>query len=580
MTLTLLAVSLNEKPLSQPITAYFDAKGGTIGRADHNTMALPDPERHISRLQAEILVSGARYLVKNVGAANPITVAGRLIGQGDSSPLAHGDELRIGGYLLQVIDDLSASAESAEITRGRAVVSANTPRPPPMPASTPLPDDSGRLSSNNPFADLFGSAAPASSPAAAIRAPSADAFADLMPPPAGVAAGSAAIPARSMAPTAPILPYDLDLFAPVAPAAQPAPAANAVKSPSSPFDDLMPAAAPSSLDDMYGLAPAAGKDPLADFMAGVAPMASATDPLAGELSTDPLALFGGPPAPKPAAAPAVADHIPQMQQPFVALRAQAPPAPAPMLPNDTAWQAISPPPAMSPAPPAAAEVTVIAASHVTAPPTNPTAPIRTGAPSDNAALWQAFCEGAGAPVELPQGLTPEIMRTLGQLLSAAVEGTLQLMAVRTTTKQELHAAVTMIQQRANNPLKFSPDARSGIEQLLRPPMRGFLAGPAAMSDAMHDLLGHSIGTMAGMRAALDGVLGRFAPADLDTKLSNRSLLDSVLPMNRKARLWDLYLQHFEGIREEAQEDFDKLFGKAFLAAYEQQLERLRQGRKP
>lgn len=43
MTITLHAVSLNEQPLSQPITAVFDSQGGTIGRADHNTMALPDP---------------------------------------------------------------------------------------------------------------------------------------------------------------------------------------------------------------------------------------------------------------------------------------------------------------------------------------------------------------------------------------------------------------------------------------------------------------------------------------------------------------------------------------------------------
>jgi len=48
-----------------------------------------------------------------------------------------------------------------------------------------------------------------------------------------------------------------------------------------------------------------------------------------------------------------------------------------------------------------------------------------------------------------------------------------------------------------------------------------------------------------------------------------------VPMNRKAKLWELYLQHYEGIRDEAQEDFHALFGKAFLAAYEQQLERLR-----
>jgi FHA domain-containing protein len=92
---------------------------------------------------------------------------------------------------------------------------------------------------------------------------------------------------------------------------------------------------------------------------------------------------------------------------------------------------------------------------------------------------------------------------------------------------------------------------------------------------MDDLLGHSIGTMAGTRAALDGVLDRFAPGELEAKLTGKSVLDSLMPMNRKAKLWELYLQHFEAIRNEAQDDFQALFGKAFVAAYEQQLERLR-----
>jgi FHA domain-containing protein len=84
--------------------------------------------------------------------------------------------------------------------------------------------------------------------------------------------------------------------------------------------------------------------------------------------------------------------------------------------------------------------------------------------------------------------------------------------------------------------------------------------------------------MAGMRAALDGVLARFAPPQLEAKLTGTSLLDSLLPMNRRARLWDLYLKHFDTIREEAQDDFHTLFGKAFLAAYEQQIDRLRASR--
>jgi FHA domain-containing protein len=168
------------------------------------------------------------------------------------------------------------------------------------------------------------------------------------------------------------------------------------------------------------------------------------------------------------------------------------------------------------------------------------------------------------------------MRVLGQMTRQAIEGIVRLMAVRATTKQELHADVTMIRSRNNNPLKFSPDAQVALEQILQPPLRGFMPGPMAMQDAMRDLVGHSIGTMAGMRAALEGVLARFEPGQLEGKLTGRGVIDSVQPMNRKARLWELYLQHFEAIRAEAQDDFDTLFGKAFLAAYEEQLARLGQ----
>src|SRR6185295_282859 len=120
-------------------------------------------------------------------------------------------------------------------------------------------------------------------------------------------------------------------------------------------------------------------------------------------------------------------------------------------------------------------------------------------PGDAAALWAAFCDGAG--VQLPSGAaTPELMRSIGALLRNAVDGTVQLMAARSATRHELHAQVTVIRPRDNNPLKFSPDAQSALEQLLAPPLRGFVPGPAAMRDALHDLVGHAIGTMAGTRA--------------------------------------------------------------------------------
>ncbi|MGC3987186.1 MAG: type VI secretion system-associated FHA domain protein TagH [Pseudorhodoferax sp.] len=459
MTLTLRAVSLNELPLTQPITAQFDGRGGTIGRADHNTLALPDPERHISRQQAEIQARPqGGFLIRNIGSANPIVVAGQPLHQGESAPLQPRDEVRIGGYRLEVVAALEPDAGATLL------------RPAPLAA---MPAGAG-----NPFADLLGPDAP--------------------PAPAA--------PARA-APAPALLPDDFDPFAArTDPARAPAPAAAA----GDPFADLLPAGEGRSLDEMFGLAPGmATHDAMAGFMAG------ATD-------TTPRL------APAPAAQP---DHAPLLQTPFVPRPAPVP-GPAPVA---------TPPPA---------------------------------APDGVDPLWAAFCAGAGIRPDPAQGAGAERMRLVGELLRAAVDGTLQMLAVRAATRQELRANVTMIRARDNNPLKFSPDAQSVLEQLLRPPLRGFLPAGEAMHDAMQDLVGHTIGSMAGTRAALEGVLARFEPTVLESQLRGRSVLDSVLPQNRKARLWELYLRHFEALREEAREDFHALFGKAFLEAYEEQLQRL------
>ncbi|WP_161974537.1 type VI secretion system-associated FHA domain protein TagH [Piscinibacter terrae] len=507
MTLTLRAVSLNDLPLTQPITAHFDAHGGTIGRADHNTMALPDPVRHISRQQAQITAGRSGYVIKNIGSANPILVRNQALAQGESATLMHSDQVRIGGYLLEVIDESAGDDNATTITRGRGADEPMGHAPLPMPPAM-AGDMGGPLSSSNPFADL-------------LRDPSA--------------------PAPSHA----RLPDDFDPFATtpvVGPPSAPRPEAQ-----QGAFGDLIPSAAPASIDEIFGLKPSAGRDPLADFMAGVG-----TPPAADKVpvSTDPLAMFA--PVAEQAALPpeVMPDHTPELHAAFV------PPKPL-------------------------EEVAEVAREPVVAPPVEAEAvPPESAAPAepwsgDAAALWKAFCEGAGIRLNPPQGANPELMRIVGKLLRSAVEGTLQMMAVRQATRHELHAQVTIIRPRNNNPLKFSPDAQSALEQLLQPPMRGFLPGPAAMSDAMNDLVGHAIGTMAGTRAALEGVLGRFTPHDLEAKLAGKSVIDSVLPMNRKAKLWELYLQHYDGIRDEAQEDFQTLFGKAFLAAYEQQLERLK-----
>jgi predicted component of type VI protein secretion system len=91
-----------------------------------------------------------------------------------------------------------------------------------------------------------------------------------------------------------------------------------------------------------------------------------------------------------------------------------------------------------------------------------------------------------------------------------------------------------------------------------------------------DLRSHTFGFTVGMRAALAGVLARFDPHNLERRLTQKSMLDSLLPMNRRAKLWDLFSEMYHEISKEAEEDFHTLFGREFLRAYEEQVARLRE----
>src|SRR5216684_1546894 len=346
MTLVLQGTALNEEPMSRPLIGRFDQRGGTLGRSDSATFTLPDPERLISRIQAQVLYRDDDYWIENISAASPILHNGRSLSAGMRIMLRDGDELRIGGYTL--LAAFENDETSANILRGRTVITtlegvhAQKVAPLPAPAEGPAPPGTTPISAH---------------------------------PPAG--------------------------------------------------------------------------------------------------------------------------------------------------PADT----------------------------------------QTAASVD--LLWGGFLDGVGISCSPANGPSPELLRTIGAMLRIAVEGIHRLVAMRAMAKDEIHAEMTMIQVRDNNPLKFAPDAEVALQLLLQPPARGFLDGPSALRAALIDLQSHEVGMMAGMRAALDAVLDRFDPSKLETLLATGSVFDTFRPTHRRARLWALYQDHYNSLRGEAQEEFQRFFDEAF-----------------
>lgn len=352
MTLVLLGIALNDEPMSQPLVGRFDERGGTLGRSETATFTLPDPERIISRSQAEIVHRDAVYWIENVSGARPMLHNGRALSAGMRVLLREGDELRVGGYTLVVA--FEDDPASATVLRGRTLVMAH---------------------------DEVRASPPATASAAAVNA----------------------------APATPVL-------------TQSAP---------------------------------------------------------------------------------------------------------------------------------------------------------TGAGADE--LWRSFLRGAELDSLGAQPASAETFAAIGAMLRIAVTGIHQLIAMRAAAKDEIHAQMTMLMARGNNPLKFAADPAMALQLLLQPPVRGFLEGSVALQDAMNDLQAHQVGMVAGMRSAVEGVLDRIDPAVLKTRLSSKSVFDSLLPANRKARLWELFEQQYGTLREEAREEFQRFLGESFRSAYEAQIKNLEAG---
>lgn len=670
----------NGAPLPQALAAQFDELGGSIGRADTNQLVLPDPERSISRVHAQVVFRNGSYALVDRGS-NPVLINGRPLGNGVEAPLASGDQLQIGGYAIKVdavtamgagggVSHTSASDPFADL--GGMAFAAPAAAPAPRPAA-PMGGfgGGGGLPTSGAAADPMAAFGFSSAPAA----PASDPFGfggggsggfGQSSAPAGMPSA-----APASAPPAGGIPDDWDPFAPdpVAP-----PKAQDLSRTLGATNSLGlelggAAAAPlipgmgdlgggkantaSSIDAMFGLG-SGGGDPLANSVlapAAIAPnMANHVDPLrslntvtaaSATAAPDNVSALNQPfmeapmVAPKPAtlAAPAAAMPSAGVKAPPVVgcsagtrgavlswdsgaedsrtvIRSKGngsgihpaapvtPPSVAPSLGDFDSFGTTAPAagahdplgladlgigvapaasiPAQAPTraavPPSVPPVTAPVAAPTVAPAVTPA--VSAAVPTDQAALIAALREGLGMPALPLQSLTPEFMKLLGQLVHEATRGTVELLVARAALKREIRAEMTMIVAKENNPLKFSPSVDVALNHLLSPPARGFMPPAPAMRDAYDDLRAHQFAFVAGMRAALEGVLKRFDPAVLEGKLTQKSVLATLLPSSRKAKMWDVFTELYGHISAEASDDFHELFGKEFLRAYEEHIDQL------
>jgi type VI secretion system FHA domain protein len=230
------------------------------------------------------------------------------------------------------------------------------------------------------------------------------------------------------------------------------------------------------------------------------------------------------------------------------------------------------PVAPKPAPPAA---TPQAAAPRAAPPASAAGAAASGLSEG----LRVFMRGAGMPEkDVSAAQAERLLHDCGAILRASIEGLMLLLIARGEMRKEFEAEErTMVAARDNNPLKLMSDPHEAMQFLFDPSDRtgGFLDPVQAIGDACEDLRAHELALMAGMRGAIMGALRRFDPQVLE-KTFEKSAGGFSLG-GRKAKFWELFLAHQQKLSQEAQEDFNKVFGRDFMAGYQSQLRRLKSG---
>jgi type VI secretion system protein len=512
----------------------------SIGRASGNDWVLDDPERQLSKTHCMISVEAGRFILMDVstngvyinGASTPTTRDSRTV-------ISPGDEFRLGDYRIRVAEAPSAPAPLAGDPFDMDF-SATAPASPFGGTGSGAADPLGF----DPLDDAFGGPPPA----------------PFLHPPPGTP------PLRA------IDPFDLaadsrheggppdDLF-------DPRPAGDAWRGPSQRdnadaprlaftppkavaqprFDDL-------DIDALLGDMPIPGQPAARPAAPLPRPASNLPDDLDDLLGDAPFGMSPTPPpqptSPQPAPAPRQATASSDLDDllgdsPFGAAPVIAEPAPV--------RPVAAPPPIPVPQAPRAA----------------------VPAPSGNAsALLAAFLQGAGVP-DLPLGSQDQeaTMRAAGEVFRIMVEGLREVLMSRAAIKNELRVEQTVLRAKNNNALKFSVTPEEAVAALLAPNRPGYKPPLEAAKEAFDDIRSHELAVMAGVQTALMGLLKRFDPATLETRLQP-GRLDSIMPAARKARFWELFCVTYKDLAREAEDDFQSVFGREFARAYDAQARKL------
>jgi type VI secretion system FHA domain protein len=169
----------------------------------------------------------------------------------------------------------------------------------------------------------------------------------------------------------------------------------------------------------------------------------------------------------------------------------------------------------------------------------------------------------------------------GQVLNRSIHSMMLLLRARDELKNTMRAEMTLLAAEDNNPLRFSVSAEDSLGKLLQPnAVTGFTDANTALDQALRDIKIHQMAMLEATRSALNIVLSHFDPETLASNMRANSPLAANMPLAREAKLWDEFKARYDGIKNDAMEDFNDIFGRELRKAYEKSVSELKKASDP
>lgn len=182
---------------------------------------------------------------------------------------------------------------------------------------------------------------------------------------------------------------------------------------------------------------------------------------------------------------------------------------------------------------------------------------------------EAFCRGAGIdPASIPLETQHALLQLAGQMTREVVLGLMDVLKGRADQKTRLRLSQTTIQPADNNPLKFSASVDEALVKLLDGHNNSRYLGPVdAIRDSFADLRTHQLALSGAIQAAIDEVMNRIEPGELQEKFDRGLKRGALLGAANKMKYWDLYTEFYHVLNQRNEQNLPTLFADELARTY-------------